>query len=379
MDLTILATSDLHLGMRFAGYPEMQESLSAARFQSLEHLVERANQEGCGLFLIAGDLFHRLTIPQREVRKTAEILAGFQGQALAVLPGNHDFLAGPSSPPWGSFRASLEEAKADRVLILDRPEPIDLESYGLPVLLYPAPCASKHGRESNIAWIARPGRAADPVDPGVLRLGIAHGSIEGLSPDAQGEYFPMKRSELERTGLDLWIVGHTHRQHPEEEYGGEWLLVPGTPEPDGFDCLHDGTAWLVEVSADKHVRCRRLRTGRYRFRRERLELDDSAAPSAVLERYMTPDYQTTLLRLELTGRLSRERMQELREVLLKLREHLPWIEVDESALGEAITAATVAEEFPEGSFSFRLLNRLLAAQEPEALQAAYELLAEARR
>jgi len=379
MDLKILATSDLHLGMRFAGYPEMQEGLSAARYQTLEHMVERANQEGCGLFLIAGDLFHRLTIPQREIRKTAEILAGFQGQALAVLPGNHDFLAGPSSPLWGSFRDSLEEAKADRVLILDRRERIDLESYGLPVLLYPAPCASKHGRESNVGWIGRPGGAADRVDPGVLRVGIAHGSIEGLSPDAQGEYFPMKRSELEKTGLDLWIVGHTHRQYPEGDSGREWLLVPGTPEPDGFDCSHDGAAWLVEISADKHVRRRGLSTGRYRFRRERLELDDSAAPSAALGRYRAPDYETTLLRLELTGRLSREGMQELREALPELRKHLPWLEVDESALGEAITAATIAEEFPEGSFSFRLLNRLLDAQEPEALQAAYDLLAEARR
>ncbi|MBN1838091.1 MAG: DNA repair exonuclease [Spirochaetales bacterium] len=376
MSFKILATSDLHLGMRFSGYPELQEALSSARFQTLARLVELADREQCGLMVIAGDLFHRLTVPPREIRMAAEILAEFQGQAVAVLPGNHDFLAGPASPLWGSFRDSLERIKADRVMILDRPEPVDLTAYGLPVLLYPAPCASKHGKENNIGWIRRDSGVAP--DSELLHLGIAHGSIEGLSPDAQGEYFPMKRSELERAGLDLWIVGHTHRQHPQEESSREWLLVPGTPEPDGFDCPHEGAAWLLEISADRQVRRKRLVTGRYRFRREQLEIDETTSPAQALARFATPEFQNTLLRLELKGRLSRERIEELRRVMSTLRAHLPWLAVDESALGEMITARTIAQEFPEGSFSARLLNRLLEAQEEEALQAAYDLLLEAR-
>jgi exonuclease SbcD len=189
----------------------------------------------------------------------------------------------------------------------------------------------------------------------------------------------MKRSELEKTGLDLWIVGHTHRQHPERESGREWLLVPGTPEPDGFDCLHEGGAWLLEISENREIRRRRLSTGRYRFRRETLTLEDSKDPAVALERYKRPEYERTLLRLELKGRLSREGMQELREALPALRNHLPWIEVDESGLAEMITAAAIAAEFPDGSFSFRLLSRLLETEEAGALQAAYELLLEARR
>jgi DNA repair exonuclease SbcCD nuclease subunit len=379
MNLKILATADLHLGMRFAAYPEVQEALSAARYQTLENLVARADQEGCGLLVVAGDLFHRLTLPQREIRRTAEILAGFQGQAVAILPGNHDFLAGPDSPLWRGFREALEKAKADRVLILDRPERMDLESFGLPVALYPAPCASKHGRESNVAWIRGSDPDSHPEEAEVLRLGIAHGSIEGLSPDSQGEYFPLKRSDLESAGLDLWIVGHTHRRHPEGEAGRSWLLVPGTPEPDGFDCLHEGGAWLVDVSGRKQVRRRRLTTGRYRFRREQLELDDSRSPAASLEAFRSPEYERTLLRLELRGRLSRERMEELRGALPRLREHLPWVEIDDGALAEKITASVIADEFPAGSFSFRLLNRLRQAEDAEALQAAYDLLLEARR
>ena len=136
---------------------------------------------------------------------------------------------------------------------------------------------------------------------------------------------------------------------------------------------------MLEVTGDKQIRRRSLATGHYRFRRAQLEMDDSVSPVVTLDPYRASGYRNTLLRLELKGRLGRERMEELRGALRELSEHLPWIEVDESGLAELITAADIADEFPEGSFSFRLLNRLLEAQDAGALEAAYDLLVEARR
>jgi exonuclease SbcD len=379
MDLKVLATSDLHLGMRFAGYPAIQGELTAARFETLGRVVELANQEGCELFVVAGDLFHRLTVSQREIHTAAQILAGFQGAAVAVLPGNHDFLAGANSPLWKSVREGLEAAKADRVLLLDRPQRYDLESYGLPVRVYAAPCASKHGRENLVGWIPRQSEQPGGTDRSVLKLGVAHGSIEGLSPDAQGEYFPMKRSELERIGLDLWIVGHTHRQHPETESADDRILVPGTPEPDGFDCAHGGTAWLVEISGDKDIRRRSLATGRFRFRREQLRVDEHTDPSSLMERYTRAEYAASLLRLHLSGRVSRAQLQAVLQALSGLSERLTWFEIDESGLSELITEETISGEYSQGSFAQRLLTRLLETGDQEALQEAYDLLQESRR
>ena len=45
MSLKIFLTSDLHLGMKFAGYPEVQAELSEARFNALEKLVGTANEK----------------------------------------------------------------------------------------------------------------------------------------------------------------------------------------------------------------------------------------------------------------------------------------------------------------------------------------------
>ena len=54
MELRILHTSDLHLGMKFSQYPDLKEELAAARFEALNTLVRTANEEKCGLFVIAG-------------------------------------------------------------------------------------------------------------------------------------------------------------------------------------------------------------------------------------------------------------------------------------------------------------------------------------
>jgi exonuclease SbcD len=371
MDIRLLATADLHLGMRFAGYPEVQERLAEARFAALERLVERANAAGCRLMLIAGDLFERPNLPQREVLRAANTLAEFQGELAAVLPGNHDYYAGEAGSLWKSFR----ERAGDRLLLLDRPQVYDLRHYGLEVLLFPGPCTARHSRQHSLAWITPRQTAED----GLLRIGLAHGSIEGFSPDLEGEYCPMRIAELEALGLDLWIVGHTHRPYPAPGSAGARLFIPGIPEPDGFDCRHMGSAWLITVSGDRRLQAEQLPTGTYRFQREELELEPGADPARRLARFRTPEAARTLLRLSLKGCLAFEERAALQAELEELRGELCRLEVDDSELSEWITPERVQAEFSRGSFPHELLTRLIAEGEPEALQLAYALIREARR
>ncbi len=371
MDLRLLATADLHLGMRFAGYPQAQERLAEARFEALERLVEQANSAGCRLFLIAGDLFERPNLPQREVLRAANILAQFQGELAAVLPGNHDYYTGEAGSLWKLFR----ERAGDRVLLLGRPQVYDLRHFGLDVLLYPGPCTTRHCREHALSWI--PGRQ-EPGD-GLLRIGVAHGSLEGFSPDLQGEYGPMRPSELEALGLDLWIVGHTHRPYPPAGQTGSRLFIPGIPEPDGFDCRHEGHAWLITMSGRKLSRAELLRTGAYRFLKQELELEPGSDPRRLLSAFRTPQSAQTLLRLTLKGLLESEARGAMRSELQELGRELFLLEVDESALSDWITPERVQAEFSRGSFPCALLTRLMAEGGPEAVQLAYALLQEARR
>jgi len=376
MALRILATADLHLGMRFGGYPQLQESLVEARFSSLERLVAQGNERGCGLLIVAGDLFHRLSLPQREIQRAADALNEFHGEAVAVLPGNHDYYAGDTGSLWKSFRGRAD----GHVLLLTEPRVYELAGYELPVRLYPGPCTSKHSGENAVGWLTGVKAAEGGLKRGeaeaagqLVHIGVAHGSLEGVSPDAQGEYYPMRRAELESYGLDLWVLGHTHRPPADAD---PCLFIPGTAEPDGFDCTHEGSALLLQVEGGR-VRPERLGTGTYRFRSETLEVG-AEEPEAAFARYLTPEYERTLLRLALRGSLDAEALRRARAEADRLKQAIAWLETDEGELRERITAEKVEAEFARGSFSWQLLHRLLEAGEAEALEQAYELIREVR-
>ena len=70
MPLKIFCTSDLHLGMKFANYPDhIRESLVEARFKTLENLIEKANSEKCDMFIVAGDLFDRISVAKGDITR----------------------------------------------------------------------------------------------------------------------------------------------------------------------------------------------------------------------------------------------------------------------------------------------------------------------
>jgi exonuclease SbcD len=382
--LKILASADYHLGMKFAGYPSVQEELAEARFLSLKRLVDRANDADCALFLIAGDLFDRVSVSSKDIRRAADLLNGFHGRLVAVLPGNHDFYTGNASSLWSRF----SEAAGDRILLLHDPRVYDLNHYDLKICLYAGPCDSKHSKSNAISWLGDiiPEAGCTDANREELRIGMAHGSIEGISPDAQGVYFPMKHEQLDEAPVDLWIIGHTHRQHPAEIKGikvsptaSPPVLIPGTPEPDGFDCRHGGTAWLIEADENKQIHFESLSAGSYRFVREEHTLESAPDLQRLVKQLLSGERDRTLLRLKLSGRLEAEQLFELRRHLAEAEKSFFYAQIDDSGLLERISEQNVEAEFTEKSFPYRLLKQLIANKDFEALQTAYALLKEQKR
>jgi DNA repair exonuclease SbcCD nuclease subunit len=364
----ILASADLHLGMKFAGYPGVQDKLSDARFLTLRRLVDMANQMECDLFIVAGDLFDRVSVSTKDVKRAADSINDFQGQLAAILPGNHDFYSA------GSLWSRFAEAAGDRVLVLHDPQVYDLRHYDLEVLLYAAPCDSKHGKAGTVSRLNQERPAPSAAGGQLLRIGVAHGSLEGISPDAQGIYFPMKRAELDALPVHLWIIGHTHRQ--QMAAGDTPVLIPGTPEPDGFDCSHAGSAWLIEADPAGTLQTRSLETGLYRFVREEHVLEGAPDLRPLSGKLKGLEPERTLLRLKLSGRLDREELADLRALISEEQASFAYTSVDDSALFERISEQTVEAQFTQGSFPYRLLKELIRERDFEALQTAYSLLRE---
>ena len=77
----------------------------------------------------------------------------------------------------------------------------------------------------------------------------------------------MNEEELISTGLDFWFLGHTHVRIPaRDKFAGCAFAYCGTPEPDGFDCRHEGSAWIIQFKEQGPVEGEAVVTGNYLFR-----------------------------------------------------------------------------------------------------------------
>lgn len=373
MTLRILHTADLHLGMRFTGrYPAgVRERLVQSRFSTLEKLVETANNRGADLFVIAGDLFHDQNVARRNIQKAAEILSQFAGRLVLVLPGNHDFLQEGECPLWDRF----QETAGDQIMLLTEPKPYHLADYDLPLVIYPGPCNSKHSSVNAIGWIQSCSK-----EPTKWHIGVAHGSLEGISPDFQGDYFPMTTEEIRQAGLDLWLMGHTHNRVPDVDQGREdQILFSATPEPDGFDCRHPGYTWLIELNENRSVSYQSISTGCHRFSVQEVMLSSEDDLESLGKWFSQLDPERDLVKLVLKGRLPAELFDQRGSLLEELKQAVLYLETDVSELFRRITAEDVDREFTEGSFPHQLLTRLVKdGEDPRALQLAYDLIQEVR-
>jgi exonuclease SbcD len=373
MPLKIFSTSDLHLGMKFANYPDhIRESLVEARFKTLENLIEKANTEKCDLFVIAGDLFDRISVAKGDITRAAQILDEFQGHLVTVLPGNHDYIEPDKTNLWTYF----EDHSGDRTLVIREKRVFSLASYNLDINLYPGPCHAKHSSENAIGWI----KDVEKDENVKHHIGIAHGSLEGFSPDFDKTYYPMTVDDLKGCGLDLWFLGHTHMQYPITPGAMDHIFYAGTSEPDGFGCSHEGKAWIVEFDKDKNIHARSISTGTFRFLHDQIDVRTIDDVDALKKRYDNPEFKKTLLKLKIKGRLPEDAYNSLaatRDVIDKQVFFLHW---DDSLITREITPADINKMFSKDSFPHSLLMALSKKEEDfEALQEAYELINEVRK
>ncbi len=352
-------------------YPEgVRRRLIEARYETLERLVEQANEAQCQLFVVAGDLFHRAQMPPEAVVWAVEALSRFQGGCVAVLPGNHDYDDG-----FGGLWKEMRELAPDSLLLLTDTAPFRLQDYGIDAVLYPAPCHRKRSRENRLSWI----RELAERPPAKWHIGVAHGTVRGISPDPEEQYFPMDEEELLALGLHHWCLGHTHVRYPDlDRVQGAGFCFSGTPEPDGFDCRHGGSAWVITLDEGGQAECCALSTGSYRFMDLSRQLQGEADLDNLAEELRQAG-RRALVKLSLAGFLPEERYRSRRLWFDELRSNLLYLEEDDSTLAVELSAELIDTHFSAGSFPQRLLSRLAKKDDPAALQLAYRLIGEVKK
>lgn len=379
--IKIFVTGDNHFGKKYDRYPEIRHRLVDNRFVCFEKMVEKAEQEGCDIFAVTGDLFDNCSsIRKSDVERVVRILAGFAGRVL-VLPGNHDYYTGEEKV-WKDFDDALRTCD-NNIIRLDRFEPYPIEIAEETVVIYPAFCRSKHSRENNLGWIKETGVPKN----GQINIGMAHGAIEGVTPDMQKEYFLMTEPELQAIPMDVWLVGHTHIPYPgglseDEEIGGYRIFNAGTHAQTDLHNNTRGYGFIISVDkqGDKaQVSAKKYQSGTIFFYDIAVRVSSAEGDSleALLQEKLDPLEAESVVRLTVTGSVLSEEYSRRQELYKKYCDRFLSWELQDDELHEEITLERVREEFAESSFAAKLMEALQGDQ--TELQMAYELLQECSR
>lgn len=367
--MKIFVTGDNHIGLKYAGH-EKSDILAASRSAAFDGMVNAANKEGCSLFVITGDLFENTYgITKKEIKALLDMLSHFNG-TVAVLPGNHDYYD-KDVKMWQYFKDAI--ASYDNVILLTEYRPYEINLSGEKAVLYPALCTSLHSAsgQNNLGWI----KEAEIENDGAYHIGIAHGAVEGETIDNEGLYFLMKKAELEKIPVDVWLIGHTHVPFPKnltEEYTkSDKIFNAGTHVQTNVSCNTEGLCFIVEISEDKSIRAKKFVSGKLRFYRKNITVTANE-----MERIITNELKelpdNSVVDIALTGAVTNEEYENRRTIIEAALARFIEGTYNDYSLSRLISKEQIEAEFPETSFSAALLSALL--EEPKEAQLAYELL-----
>jgi DNA repair exonuclease SbcCD nuclease subunit len=227
--MKFLHTADWQIGMKAGRLGEAGPRVREERLAAGKRVVESAKNNGVDFVLIAGDIFEDNAVDRVLVQKVADILGAFGGPVY-VIPGNHDPLVPGSVWEHPSWRS------ASNIQILREETPLEVPGG----VLYPCIIREKYSRRIPTAWISH-------EETNVIRIGIAHGTVEGVPQDEPD--YPIPRDAAKKAGLNYLALGHWHSfatyQGPDEM---SCMAYSGTHETTKFGERDSGNVLTVEIS-----------------------------------------------------------------------------------------------------------------------------------
>ena len=374
MSIRIVHTADNHVDLKYATYDVVaRERLRKERLDSLERVVDEANKRTAQVLVVAGDLFDREdlgSVGHKTVTQVVTMLAKFSGECVLVLPGNHDFCAGSDSELWKRVRQESE--RYGNIKVLDSPEPYECTIDDQEIHFFPCPCPSKTSEQNVIGWV----KEAVKI-PSAVRIGIAHGNVDGLGLDDKDRYFNMTLKELESSGVHTWLLGHIHKPCPvvPSGPGPRTFFMAGSTTPESVRRNSEGSAWIIDVGTNGVEKFERFRTGTISFQRRKWLFNATHGIAEIQSRrneIKNLDAQNCVLDLELEGELGDTELGELERLIQETEATTPgFIKVSiHNNVKKRLSAQQITNQFPQGTRANDLLTHLLKSTHPEDADAA---------
>lgn len=354
-----LHTADWQIGRQFATFdPEHAPILAEARIAVVERLAALATEHAVDAVLVAGDVFDAQTVSERTLRRLFNALAGYTGPWL-MIPGNHD--AALAESVWTRARR-LGAVPANAHLLLT-PEVSLFDGFAV----LPAPLTQRHTHADLTAWFDQ---ADTPA--GLLRIGLAHGSVQGLLAEDIDSPNPLAPDRAQRARLDYLALGDWHGCKRVD--ARTWYA--GTPEPDRFKSNDAGHALLVDIAAPgAEPQVQKLPVARYRWQGLHAALQVPSDVDELLAR-LAPLGAQDVVDLRLSGRVDLADRQRLQAALGRAEAQARHLQADLSALQLVPTEADLASLQADGYLGEVIAELRDAQSQPDAAaaQAAQDAL-----
>jgi DNA repair exonuclease SbcCD nuclease subunit len=287
MTFNFLHTADWQLGKRFGSFPAEQAAvLRDQRLQAIDRLAKAAIDGGCSAVLVAGDVFDAETVPEALIGRVLAQLKSYPQLDWHLLPGNHD-----PARIGGVWSAVAAGGLPKNVFLHLEPRPAAIAPG---VVLLPAPLASKRTETDPTAWW-------DGVSEGDIRIGLAHGSVQGFGSNGDANV-PIDPARVKSARLSYLALGDWHGTTRISDRA--WYS--GTHEPDGFRDNDPGNVLVVRIDGSAPPVVERVRTAHFTWLRRAQKLDDAASLDQIGAELETLANAASrcLMTLELSGAVS---------------------------------------------------------------------------
>lgn len=361
--MKFLHTADWQLGKTFAFEAnddgrDPAAALAQARFDAVASIAGLAVEHSVGAVLVAGDVFDKPGLSDDALRRAFLAMAGYGGPWV-LLPGNHD--AALAESVW--TRSQRLGIVPGNVVLAVEPRVYELADAGLAVLA--APLTQRHVHEDLSAVF-------DGWDtaPGLLRIGLAHGSVAGILPEQADSPNPIAADRAARARLDYLALGDWHGTKQID--ARTWYS--GTPEPDRFKANDPGNVLLVELDEPGALpRVTPLHVARHRWRECREQVDGSADVERLAETLRALD-AGDVVRLAVEGMTDFATAEALRRTTDDARARAHVLEADLGGLRLDPTDADLAAMQVDGALADVVTDLHGLQDDPDQADVAREAL-----
>ena len=316
MSVTLIHTADWQLGKQFGNVPgDAGAALRDRRVETVKEIARLAQKRRADAIVVCGDVFETNTVADRTIHQALNALKSFTGDWV-FIPGNHD--AALAHSVWN--RAD-RIGKPDNVhFLLHNEKPLLLKNDTLAIL--PAVLERRHEADDLTEWFDR---AETPA--GATCVGVAHGSVQELLPEASEAPNPIAADRAETAKLDYLALGDWHGTFKVNDR--TWYA--GTPEPDRFKSNDPGNVLAVEIEQPSTLpSIEKIPVGHYVWRETGFNVH-SAEDIAALERALeelSSDPAKLVVRLKLDGVVTLALRGQLDEALAAWEARLRYLETD---------------------------------------------------